>query len=354
MNDSLNLISKKLEENKKTISQNVLDEHFELAPAFKNSYTQRHIDLYLQDCDFKISYLAQAVRLSQPSLFVEYMRWAKIFFTSLNIVNDEFYRFFDLLRKNMGGLLTESEFEVTAKIFDLGVSTFRESVITEFSYIDNQNPLKDQADEYLGFLLNGDRRSAMNTVMSLYHSGTPIKDIYLNLFQPIMLETGLLWQTGKITVAHEHFVTAATQLIMSQLYPFLFNFNNSTNKNIVVSCVANELHEIGARMVADFFEMEGWDSYYYGANTPVDSVLRALENHNAQVLAISATMTYHLKDVENFISKVKHTPDFENVKIIVGGYPFKIAKNLWKDIGADGFAEDAAGAISLANGFILN
>ncbi len=354
MNEALNLISKILEENKKTISQNVLSEHFELAPDFKSSYTQRHIDLYLQDCEFKISYLAQAVRLSQPALFVEYMRWAKIFFTSLNIINDEFYRFFDILRKNIGGLLTKSEFETTAEIFDLGVTTFKESVVTEFSYIDNQNPLKDQADEYLGYLLKGDRRSAMNIVMSLYHSGTQIKDIYLNLFQPVMLETGLLWQTGKITVAHEHFVTAATQLIMSQLYPFLFNSTNATNKNIVVSCVANELHEIGARMVADFFEMEGWDSYYYGANTPVDSILRALVNHNAQVLAISATMTYNLKDVENLIFKVRQSPDFENVKIIVGGYPFKIAKDLWKEIGADGFAEDAAGAITLANGFILN
>ncbi|MBN8544707.1 MAG: cobalamin-dependent protein [Ignavibacteria bacterium] len=169
-----------------------------------------------------------------------------------------------------------------------------------------------------------------------------------------MLETGLLWQKGKITVTHEHFVTAATQLIMSQLYPFLFNYDNLINRNIVVSCVANELHEIGARMVADFFEMEGWSSYYFGANTPVDSILRALENHNAKVLAISATMTYHIKDVENFIIKVKNTPGFENIKILVGGYPFKIAKNLWKEIGADGFAEDAKGAIELANGFVLN
>ena len=65
-------------------------------------------------------------------------------------------------------------------------------------------------------------------------------------------------------------------------------------------------------------------------------------------------MTYHIKDVESFISKVKNTPGFENIKLLVGGYPFKIAKNLWKEIGADGFAEDAKGAIELANGFILN
>jgi len=354
MKEQLNLIGRKLEGNKKKISRMVLDNHFEISPSFKKSYTQRHIDLYLQDCEYKLSYLAEAVRLSQPELFIEYMRWAKIFFSSLNIVNDEFYRFFDLLRENLKKFLSEEEFLVTATVFDDGVSAFKENFPAEYSYFNEENPYKERAAEYLDYLLKGDRRSAMNIVMNMYHTGTLIKDIYLNVFQPAMLETGLLWQKGKITVAHEHFVTAATQLIMSQLYPFLFNYENSVNRNIVVSCVANELHEIGARMVADFFEMEGWSSYYFGANTPVDSILRALENHNAKVLAISATMTYHIKDVESFISKVKNTPGFENIKILVGGYPFKIAKNLWKEIGADGFAEDAKGAIELANGFVLN
>lgn len=58
MNESLNLISKILEENKKTISQNVLAEHFELAPTVKSSYTQRHIDKFFNDREFKVSYPA--------------------------------------------------------------------------------------------------------------------------------------------------------------------------------------------------------------------------------------------------------------------------------------------------------
>ncbi|HEY5309978.1 MAG TPA: cobalamin B12-binding domain-containing protein, partial [Casimicrobiaceae bacterium] len=52
--------------------------------------------------------------------------------------------------------------------------------------------------------------------------------------------------------------------------------------------VSGDLHELGARMVADFFEMEGWDSYYTGANTPTGGVVQAIVERRPDVLAISA------------------------------------------------------------------
>lgn len=127
MKEVFSPIGRKLEENKSKIAHVVLENHFEVSPAFKQSYTPRNIKLYLQDCEYKLSYLAEAVRLSQPELFIEYMRWAKIFFSPLNIVNDEFYQFFDLLRDNLKKFLSEEEFLVTATVFDQGVAAFREN-----------------------------------------------------------------------------------------------------------------------------------------------------------------------------------------------------------------------------------
>ena len=59
---------------------------------------------------------------------------------------------------------------------------------------------------------------------------------------------------------------------------------------MVAACAASELHEIGVRMAADFFEMEGWDTFYLGANTPAESVIRTLVERKADVLAVSATI----------------------------------------------------------------
>ena len=78
------------------------------------------------------------------------------------------------------------------------------------------------------------------------------------------------WQMNRLTVAQEHYCTAATQMIMSQLYPYIFE-GERNGRVLVATCVAENLHEIGVRMVTDFFEMDGWDTFYLGANVPTAS-----------------------------------------------------------------------------------
>ena len=121
---------------------------------------------------------------------------------------------------------------------------------------------------------------------------------------------------------------------------------------MVTTCVPGELHEIGARMVTDFFEMHGWDTYYLGANMPIESVINYLIDIKPQFLAISATMTYHLSSVEEMI-RIVRSPSGTNpdLKIMVGGYPFKVVTGLWKIVGADGYAENAEEAVKLADTF---
>ena len=120
------------------------------------------------------------------------------------------------------------------------------------------------------------------------------------------------------------------------------------------TCVAGELHEMGARMVTDFFEMEGWDTYYLGANMPIDGVIRFLRDVKPQCLAISATMTFHVSAVEEMITRIRLSPDVSpELKIMAGGYPFKIAEGLWKTVGADGYALNATEAVELADKLLI-
>lgn len=77
----------------------------------------------------------------------------------------------------------------------------------------------DLALQYTQMLLQGDRHSAGKLIFDAVKSGVPIKEIYLYVFQPSQYEIGRLWQNNKISVAKEHFCTASTQFIISQLYP---------------------------------------------------------------------------------------------------------------------------------------
>jgi methylmalonyl-CoA mutase cobalamin-binding domain/chain len=102
-------------------------------------------------------------------------------------------------------------------------------------------------------------------------------------------------------------------------------------------------------MVADFFEMEGWDTFYLGANTTADIVVQNVIEHQAHVLGVSATMTCHVQTVADLIAQVRRTPECAEVKILVGGYPFVVDRELWRQIGADAMANNADDAIATAN-----
>jgi methanogenic corrinoid protein MtbC1 len=216
--------------------------------------------------------------------------------------------------------------------------------------ISDGTPLAVLAEKYLRALLQGARQVACKLILDAVQNGTPVRDIYLHVFQPTQHELGRLWQVNKISVAQEHYCTAATQLIMSQLYPRIFG-GVKTHGTLVAACVAGDLHEIGARMVSDFFEMEGWHTHYLGANVPTPAVVQTVVELQAQVLAISATITYHVRAVAGLIVAMRRAPGCAGVKILVGGHPFNVAPDLWRDIGADGSARDAQGAILLANHF---
>jgi methanogenic corrinoid protein MtbC1 len=101
-------------------------------------------------------------------------------------------------------------------------------------------------------------------------------------------------------------------------------------------------------MVADFFEMAGWDVYFCGANTPHAAVVQSVVERAAEVLAASATMGYHLHAVRDLIELVRADPRCAKLRVLVGGHPFTIDPALWRAVGADGTAADAEAAVVLA------
>jgi methanogenic corrinoid protein MtbC1 len=134
---------------------------------------------------------------------------------------------------------------------------------------------------------------------------------------------------------------------MSQLYPQIFA-TPRIGRRLVAACVGGDLHEIGVRMVADFFEMAGWDTYYLGANTPVEGIVESVLGRRPHAVAISATMTYHVPAVSDVVRAVRERSAGATPRIIVGGYPFRVDPELWQSVGADGYAPDASEAVALA------
>jgi methylmalonyl-CoA mutase cobalamin-binding domain/chain len=210
------------------------------------------------------------------------------------------------------------------------------------------NPHLGLAGRFLQLVLEARRREASGLVLGAAERGVSVKDIYLHVFQPVQREIGRLWQENQVSVAQEHLATAVTQLVMSQLYPRIFG-GERRNLRLVATCIGGELHEIGVRMVADFFEMDGWDTFYLGANTPADALVDEVVSVDAHLVAISVTMATHLDTAGELVQRVRREPGCAGIKVMVGGIAFASRPDLWRQIDADGTAPDAEAAVALGS-----
>jgi methanogenic corrinoid protein MtbC1 len=161
-----------------------------------------------------------------------------------------------------------------------------------------------------------------------------------------------MWQMNRITVGQEHFCTATTQLVISNLFPMLLSAKAGRFK-LIAACVGDELHEVGLRIVTDLLELSGWTTRYLGANVPASSIVDAAIASDADVIALSVTLTPHLADAQRIVSALRLDPRTKAKKILVGGAPFQLDGELWKSIGADGWAPDGRAALPVIESLVM-
>ncbi len=348
MNIKEQTLGQMIETQKDELAQRIVAEQWARNPAFKDRYGETGHAKCVQDVKYNLSYLAQALTSDSPPLFVTYLEWVQALFKGLNIPTHELSESLEITGSIMQERFTGEAARRIEIFIGMGLKQLSERPEPVPSFLDESRPLSGLAHQYLETLRRGERSAASHLILDAVAQGMRVRDIYLHVFQPSQYEIGRLWQINQMSVAEEHFCTAATQSIMAQLYSTIFN-TDKNGRRLVATCVGNELHEIGLHMVADFFEMEGWDTYYIGSNTPAASVLRTLSERKPDLLAISATMTFHIKLVEELIGQVRAAESNSRIKIMVGGYPFNIEPDLWRQVGADGYAANAEQAVVSAN-----
>ena len=298
-----------------------------------------------RDLGYLLNYLIAALENDSINIFLDYVDLSAVIVRNFGLTHTKYIKYLDILHSTIYRVLQTAPQPELDKYMAAAKKRLQHISAMDKSFIQPTNANGKLAKQYLKLLLAAQRRSASQLILEHAKAGGDIKEIYDEILLPVQYEIGRLWQTNQISVAQEHFVSAATQLIMSQLYPYLFQ-NARNGKKIIAAAVGNELHEIGIRMVSDYFEMAGWDSYFMGAQTPQASIISSINELHPELVALTTTISFHLKELENVICQIRDLP-FQP-KIIVGGYPFNLDPELWQKIGADAFAPNANSALELA------
>ena len=204
-------------------------------------------------------------------------------------------------------------------------------------------------ERYLGALLQGDRKRCRTVIEETLQSGIPANSVYIDIIWPIMVEIEKLFRTGRITPVQEHLATPINRTIVNQLQNKLPH-RPSKNKKIVVCCAPqDELQELGAQIMADLFESDGWEVKFLGGGLNNDDILAFINEYAPDILLIYGTGPKQAPDIRRLIDTIKDINAWPDMRIMVSGGLFNRAEGLWQEIDADLFAATALEAVQVTS-----
>ncbi|MCA1796713.1 MAG: cobalamin B12-binding domain-containing protein [Geobacteraceae bacterium] len=137
--------------------------------------------------------------------------------------------------------------------------------------------------------------------------------------------------------AQEHLASSIVGRVLAQV-SMVEIIGPPLQSRALVSAAPGEFHEIGAWMVSDILEQDGWQVRYLGANTPTADLIKMLKSFRPHILALSVTMPFNLHKTKEAIEQIKAETELKDLFIIVGGNAFSQSKDLWRSCGADAWA----------------
>ena len=177
--------------------------------------------------------------------------------------------------------------------------------------------LREAMDQYCAAVAGGDPTLARLVVDRALSRGISRAEIYLDVLAPAQVRIGELWHEGRLNVAQEHLATTVTMEMMDLL-------RRETppgaplGVKAVVTPVEGDQHSMGARMIADFLVMDGWEVDFLSCGTPAGDLAEFVRQRKADLLALSATMPELLPNAVAAAAAIRGLGS-SGPKVILGG-----------------------------------
>lgn len=303
-----------------------------------------------QDVRYNVDFLYTALKLRDSGIFARYARWLYqllcplMSYCTREQVRDIMLEHYELIRVCMARTISEDQRPKLNQLLDRAVQATIEECKSDTPAVHGEGKYEKEISQYLDCLLKSDTKGAMGLITQYAKDGIPLNDIYVDIVTETMTRIGDLWHRHIISVDMEHYSTSITQMALAQLYPVVFG-QKRKGRLVIVACIGSELHELGARTVADIFEYNGWDSVYLGAAVPAEALESAIAEHRPDLVALSVTMPQHLPLCGEEIVRLREL--YPHIRIAVGGNAFS-GTDIWKDWDIDVYTEDARELIKWA------
>ncbi len=180
--------------------------------------------------------------------------------------------------------------------------------------------------------------------------GEPVQNILKNGLIQAMERIGVRFKSGEIYIPEVLIAARAMHAGLAVLKPILSKSSGSMMGKVIVGTVKGDLHDIGKNLVIMMLEGGGFEVVDLGIDVPPETFIEAIEKHHPHAVAMSALLTTTIKEMKNTIQAFERANLRREVKVIIGGAP--VTEKFAKEIGADGYAPDAASAVDLVKSLL--
>ena len=195
-------------------------------------------------------------------------------------------------------------------------------------------------------VIRGDAKAAREITEQALASGMDPLALVNEHMVPAMSEVGRRYECNEYFVPELLISARAMKASLELVRPLLTASGHPPMARVAIGTVKGDLHDIGKNLVAAMLEGGGFEVIDLGVNVSPDQFVAAVREKNAQIVAMSALLTTTMPSMKTTIEALRTAGVRQQVKVIIGGAP--ITQRYADEIGADGFSENAPGAVTLA------
>lgn len=308
-------------------------------------YGARGREACRQDIAYHLEFLAPVLEFGIVQPMVDYLRWLEGVLDSRGIPADHLAVSLEWLAQYYAEAMPGPYGEAVAGALRMAVARLLDPRGAPAPADASMPRAWPECGAFTTALLEGDRHAAAAVFERALDANASLVDVALHLVQPALYAIGRNWQANQASVAQEHLATAIAQSLLTE--GLLRSKSPAWNgRKVLLACVQDNHHAVGLQMVADAFQLAGWQVQYLGANVPTSALIAQVRKYEPDVLGLSVSFAHQLRGVRDVLTPL---PDLgPRPAVIVGGLAINQFDQLADHLGADAWGRDAAEAVSRA------
>ena len=195
-------------------------------------------------------------------------------------------------------------------------------------------------------LIQGKAEKVKELVQKAVDEGEDVEKILNEALLAGMSVVGDKFKRNEFYVPEVLIAARAMKAGMEVIRPFLVEKNIKGEGTVVLGTVRGDLHDIGKNLVGMMLEGAGFEVVDLGVDVPAEKFIQVAKEKNADIIGLSALLTTTMPAMKDVISHIETSSLKGKVKVMIGGAP--VTQDYADEIGADGYAPDAASAVDKA------